>query len=257
MIFSKQLKTTERVVTENAPTILTVLGVAGTVATAVLTARAAWKAGIKIEDHESARRIKSEEPMTKVEKTKACWQLFVVPAVVGVGTCGAIIMAQRINAKRAAALMAGYAVLESRYSEYTDKAKEALGVNKEKKIRDEMAQDRVNESGHKADRIVIIEGNEVLCHEAWTDRYFKCNMEKIRRAEADVNAALRNNMGGIGLSEVYDMLDIPHTSESDNFGWKQGQKVEFLITTTTTPDDRPCISFDYDPMPEHDVWRYV
>lgn len=261
MIFSDQLKKAEKVVSANAPVILTAVGVAGTVATAILTARAAWKAGIAVEDHESARRIKSEEPMTKVEKAKVCWQLFVIPAAVGVGTCGAIVMAQHINAKRAAALVGAYAVLDNRYSEYTEKAKEALGVNKEKKIRDEMAQERVDKSNVDTSKIVIIEGNEVLTHEAWTGRFFKSNMEALRRAENDVNMRLRNG-DAVTLSDIYDMLSIPHTEHSDDFGWAPGDsakhtnKVEFGISTVEH-DGRPALSFDYDPMPEHDFWRYV
>jgi hypothetical protein len=258
MIFNDQLKKAERVVTANGPAILTAVGVAGTVATAVLTARAAWKASRIVEDHESAKRIKSEDPLTKVEKVQLCWQLFVIPTTVAVGTCAAIVMAQRINAKRAAALMAGYAVLESRYSEYTDKAKQALGVNKDKKIRDEMAEERFKKQSPDVASVILMSGEQVF-HEAWTGRPLPCTMEKLKRAENDMNARLIRD-DAVSLSSLYDMLGLAHTSESDNFGWNRGTielKPTAIMHTDEAGTERAVISFDYDPAPSPEFWRYV
>src|SRR5689334_17562616 len=106
---------------ENASVLLTAGGVVGTVATAVLTGRAAVQATYKIGE-ETAKRVDEFErannrpvensgeieALTKWEKTTLTAVYFIPPVLLGGATIASIVMANRVSAKNAAALAAAY-----------------------------------------------------------------------------------------------------------------------------------------------------
>src|SRR5205814_1440714 len=104
----------------------------------------------------------------------------------GVGTIGAIIFANRISSKRAAALAAAYAISEGRFSEYKEKMKEKMGIQKEKKFADEITQERVN-ANPPTGSVLVLGAGDVLCRDEFTGRYFRSTVETIKRAENEVN----------------------------------------------------------------------
>lgn len=261
MKFSSMLKAAEKVIVTNGPMILTGIGVVGTVATTVFAVKATFTAAEKISDAQFAKSVKEgfeNAEVSRGDKVKMCWQLYVLPVTLAVGTCGAIVMAQRINAKRAAALVAGYMALESRYTNYTDRAKEALGIDIDKKVRDELAQEQY-EKDLPPRTVMIIDGNDVLCHEAWTGRVFRSTKDSLERLERFINVQLSAGKD-VTLSDVYDRLGIPRTVESDNFGWNgdgiTGLHVEIRISGVEH-EGKPALSFDYDPIPTYDTGRHL
>jgi hypothetical protein len=119
---------TQQLLKDNSATILTAGGVVGTVATAVLTGKAAFKAaevilaeeGARLE--ENARRANKSidvqvEPLTTIEKAKMVWPHFVPPVLTGSATIGSIIMANRMSAQKAAALAAAYGLAVNKTNE--------------------------------------------------------------------------------------------------------------------------------------------
>src|SRR4051794_33569662 len=87
----------QQLLKDNSTTLLTAGGVVGTVATAVLTGRAGYKAaeiilaeeGARLE--ENLRRADKSidvkiEPLTRVEKVKMVWPHFVPPVLTGSAT---------------------------------------------------------------------------------------------------------------------------------------------------------------------------
>lgn len=255
------LKSIEEVVVKNAPAILTGVGVVGTLATAVLTARSTFKAAQVIDDARFAKRIKEkaeDAELTNQDKMQLTWKFFLLPAGVAVTTCAATIMAQHINAKRAAALIAGYAVIEGRYNDYVERAKEFMGVEEAEDL-----QERVEGLNPEVEpkQMIIIEGSDVLMHEAWTGRTYRGNLESLKMAENDVNYKLQKEEG-VSLNDIYDRLGIPHTSDSESFGWLGGEgpnhvkRIKFNVKPIETDEGKPALSFDYDPSPDYDFWRY-
>lgn len=242
MDFSKLFKHGEQIVTENATAILTGVGVVGTVATAVLTGRASCKAVKLLADDDSL----SEEDLAKMsimEQTKRVWPHFIPPVGMGVATVTAIIFANRISSKRAAALAAAYGLSEKAFHDYKEKALQHLGIKKEESLRDEIAQDRVNLNPIEGQTIIIGDG-EVLCYDAITARYFKCSMERIRQAENKVNYEIIHQ-NAASLSSFYDEIGLPPTSYSDDVGWNLDNLIQMMYSTTITADGRPCIVIDF------------
>src|SRR3954463_11681376 len=85
---------------ENATTLLTAGGVVGTVATAVLTRRATCKA-VEIIQDESYENIEGTDKLkviflSKTERVKLVWPLYIPPVLTGGLTVGSIIMANRM-----------------------------------------------------------------------------------------------------------------------------------------------------------------
>lgn len=247
MDFSKVSKSVELMVTENSTAILTGVGVVGTIATAVLTGRASFKA-VEIIDRERNTRvadtgvcIESEFPIT--QKAKLVWPLYLPAVGMGTATVTSIIFANRISSKRAAALAAAYGLSDKAFHEYKEKTLQHLGIKKEESLRDEIAQDRVNLNPIEG-QTIIIGDSEVLCYDAVTGRYFKSNMETIRQAENKINYEIIHQ-NAASLSSFYDEIGLPPTTYSDEVGWNLDNLLEMMYSTTITADGRPCIVIDF------------
>jgi Family of unknown function (DUF6353) len=237
---------------DNAAALLTAGGVVGTVATAVLTARATFKAAEVI----SEKEVESFNPATKdvklldtKEKVMLVWPLYIPPVVTGGATIASIIMSNRISAQKAAALAAAYGLAERNFAEYKDKVSEKLTGPKQIAVDDEIAQDRVNRTpGHEG--IVVVEG-EVLCFDEPTGRYFRSTMENINKAVNTTNAEILHH-DHASASFFYEELDLPATTWTDEVGWNTDQLLELKFSTVLSPDGRPCIAIDFKYLPKVD-----
>jgi hypothetical protein len=209
-----------------------------------LAATASFKAAYVIE-REQRRLDKHEKshPLDKKEKAKLIWQLYIPTTVSTVLTIGCIIGGARIGTKRAAAAYSLLTVSEQAFVEYKEKVVEQIGEKKEQKVRDEIAQDRVNQSSPQAG-VVIVSAGQVLCYEMHTGRYFNCDMETIRKAQNTINAKLIREMEA-SLSDFYYLVGLPPTSYSSGTGWNSDKMLELSFSTVLSDDGRPCISFEY------------
>lgn len=240
------LKQAKRVTSDNAPTILTAVGVTGLVTTAVLTGQASFKAAeiLAVRHHEL---VDGEfEPLPFVEKAKIIgpdlWKFYVPAVGTGALAIACMISANRIQTRRAAALASAYSLSQQFFKEYKDKVLEKLGDKKEQEICDEVAQDRV--SHHPVPGEVVIVTGQVLCFDARTGRYFNSDLESLRKAENDINYEI-NNSYYASLGDFYDLIGLPPTDESNEVGWNSDTKFTIDYSTTMSPDGRPCISISF------------
>lgn len=212
---------------------MTALGVSGTITTAYLAAQAGMK-------HE---RIIARTPKAPwQEDAKLVWKLYIPPAVSAAVTIGCIIGAAKVSARRTAAITAAYSIGEKAFTEYKEKVIEKIGENKERAVRDEIAQERVEKNPPQS--VIVAGSGSVLCFEMYTGRYFTSDMETLRKAQNDINAKLMNNMYAT-LSDFYYFIDLPYTSYSSDMGWETGRLMELQFSTTMSEDSRPCLAFEY------------
>lgn len=232
---------------ENSTTILTGVGIAGTVTTAYLTGSASFKAA-RLLDQAKEESLDNDNvavlhELTPAAKVKVVWRLYVAPITVGLISVASIILAHKISAKRIAALTIAAGISDRALHEYKTKVVERFGETKTRNIHDEIAQDRV--SGQPLTREVLAVGTgEVLCYDMHTGRYFTSTVEDIKRAENKLNHELLNHMYA-SLTEFYDIIGLPPTSYSDNVGWNMNNQVEVVFSTVMSPDQRPCIAIDF------------
>jgi hypothetical protein len=239
-------------VNDNSTTILTGMGVAGTVTTAYLTGRATFKAARLIQEEELKREIRKNTEnadnsegikLSKVQKVKLVWHLYIYPVGACATTVACIIVANKIASKKIAALTVASGISERALQEYKAKVEEKFTQRQATNVRDEIAQDRVNK--HPLSREVILAGTgEVLCFDMYSGRYFQSSVEEIKRAENKVNYNLNNFMHA-SLSEFYEEVGLPPTTFSDQVGWNANNRVEVVLSGVLSPDNRPCMAVDF------------
>ena len=244
------MKQAQALITTNAPAILTGVGVVGVAGTAYFTGRASFKAADVLQREKNKRSVQgitdnTTEELTVKEKALLIWTLYLPAAGVASATIVAIIYANRINAKRMAALLTAYAATDRAYSEYKDKVKEHLTGTKEEKIRSEIAQDRVNQEYGNSEQIFSPLDGKVLIREDYTGRYFWSSIDEVDRATNDINMHVIKEKSA-RLSDFYDLLGLDHVSTSDYFGFTTEEPMELNWTTCTSPDGKLAVhSFEY------------
>ncbi len=243
-----------RYMKENSSAILTAGGVIGTVATAVLSGRAAVKAQDLVYEKElrdSTTEGGGLKLLSKTEKVALVWPQFIPPVIVGTATIGSIVAANYMSARRAAALAAAYGMSQKQLEEYKAKVTEKLTGPKRQAIDDEIAQDRVTNNPPKDKEVIILAGGDVLCYDMLTGRYFRSTVEQVRKAESKINADLVNHQYA-SLSSFYDEIGLPATNFTDTVGWgihNQDLPLAVQLSTIMTPDDKPCVAIDFDTQP--------
>lgn len=251
-------KSTQKLVVDNAPVILTAIGVTGTITTAYLTGKASFKASYLIHELEhnvrEGKRANLISDVTNRERVELVWKLYIPAVGVGAFTVLSIVFANRIGTRRAAAMAVAYSLSEKALLEYKDKVVETFGQHKEQKIRDEIAQDRVLANPVGNQQVIVTGTGDVLCMDAHSGRYFQSSMETMKKAQNDTNYEVLNN-GYASLSDFYNRLGLANTKVSDDMGWNSDKLLELTFSTTMSDEDRPCIVMDFSVAPVRNFFR--
>lgn len=236
MNLSEILTKVQKSLKTNSPEILTALSVSGVVGTAYLTAKASFQAKGLLESQAPDLSIK--------ERTKIVWKCYIPAGLSGAFTIGCIIGASNANGRRTTAAVTAYSLTEKAFSEYKEKVVEELGKGKDQKIRDEIAQDKVNKKPPTSQEVIIVGPGHVLCCELFTRRYFRSDMELLRKAQNIINSRVVSDLY-VSLDEFYDLVGLEGTSNSDKIGWNSDKLMELQFSTCLSEGGEPCLAFDY------------
>ena len=243
----------ERVAIDNAPAILTAVGVTGTVTTAIFAGRGAFKAAELIREKEAVEGTADDAKQRLIDRTKLTWTLYIPAVGVGSATVACILFANQIGTRRAAAMAAAYSMSEKAFTEYREKIVEKIGESKEQEARDEIAQERV-ERNPLGSQVVVVSEREVLCFDQYTGRYFKSSMEELKQAQNKINyRMIRENYAS--LNDFYDCIGLDWVPTGDDLGWNSDQMLELSFTTVLSEDQRPCIAIDFNTVPVRNFYR--
>ena len=248
MSFGTVVRTAKNALADNSPAILTGLGVASVFTTAILAVKATPEALRRIWDAESEHN----RNISTLEKVKLVWPLYVPAAVTGVSGTVCIITANRISSRRIAVAMGALTISENSYREYQEKTKAVVGEKQETKIREEIAQDQVDERISTSGQIVI-PPNKQLCVDAFTGRVFFSDHESLRKAQNDVNQmALHEN--GVALNEFYNQIGLEGIPIGYDLGWSTDDLLELKLTSCLVENGDPAIhvAFTRDPVIDYD-----
>ena len=210
------LRKAEKMIKRNAPVILSTIGAAGVVGTAVLTAKATPKALMLLEQ---AKEEKNEE-LTKFEKVVAVAPAYIPAVLVGVSTVACIFGAHVLNKKQQAALASAYALLNSSYQEYKEKVQELHGEEGEKEIRTELAKDKAKEQD-----VEDQDDGKTLFYDEYSKRYFRATNEAILRAEYEINKEVTTNYYAT-INEYYKLVGLDPIDGGDIIGWTSSMMYE-------------------------------
>lgn len=253
-IISKSAKSLGRSIDRNSPTILTALGVGGLITTVILAVKATPKALEALEYEKEFRSTeygedRDLEPLEVVETT---WRFYIPTAAMGLVTIGCIIGSNHISLRRNAALASLFSITETTLREYQEKVKEQIGEKKEEKIREEIAQDRIDKNP-KDEKTVILTGNgQYLCFDSFSSRYFRSDIESLRKAENQFNQKLLRE-GWLGINEFYYDIGLEPIELGDEFGWiAERSLLEMRFNTKMAKESsEPCLVIDYSVTPNH------
>lgn len=266
----KLVKSATATLSKHSPEILTSIGIAGMVTTAVMVGMATPKA-VKLLEEEKARQneeLLSKEntddasecpPITKLkfqDTVKTTWKCYLPAVVTGAVSIGCLIGASSVNARRNAVLATAYSLSETAFSEYKAKVGETVGEKKEKTIRNEIAKERIAKNPIKSSEVIVTQKGETLCYDSLSGRYFKSDIEKIRKAENELNRNLVNEMY-ISLNEFYYELGLNRTKLGDDLGWNiDDGLLDISFSSQLTEDGTPCLVMDYCVSPRYDYRRF-
>lgn len=256
-------------INKRSPEILTGVGIAGMITTTVLAVRATPKALRlieKAEDHGIGISSKEGDPdwkyrpLTKLEVIKVAWKPY-IPAVLTCGlSIGCLIGAQSVNTRRITAISTAYKLSETALTEYKAKVIETIGEKKEHVIRDKVAQQKVDDHPITKSEVIVTGGGDVIFLEPVSMRYFKSDIETVRKIINDLNYRLTTGAEEyISLSEFYDEIGLSHTSNSDDIGWnlyRDGQ-IEIEMSATKTDKGEPCLMLGYGVSPRYDYTKLM
>lgn len=244
----------QKATADNAPTILTALGVTGLVTTAVLTGKASFKAAEVIRDEEDKH---STENATFQMMTRECveltWKHYIPAVGTGAVSIACIVCANHISTRRTAALASAYSIAQEGFREYREKVLDKVGETKEKAIRDEVAQDSVTKNPPPS--TLILTDDNVLCKDAHSGRYFQSTLEDLKKAANDTNYQILGN-DYASLTDYWERIGLSKTSESDEIGWNTDCQLEVLYGSALDDKNRPCITVDFRTIPTRGYYSF-
>ena len=255
---SKVCKDARKFVSERSPEILTGLGIAGMITSTVLAVRATPKA-LELVADERERRYSEEDdtPLTSVDVVKVAWKPYVPSIVIGGVSIGCLIGASSVSSKRNAALAAAYNLSTTALSEYKEKVLETVGEKKEQNIREKVSEERVRKHPVEDSEVYDTRRGNTLCFDPLSARYFRCDIDDIKRAELAVKERLLNDIcGSVSVNEFYDEIGLPHTMVGDSIGWSTDTMIKIHISAHMTDKNIPSAVIDYEVEPQYGFDRY-
>lgn len=245
-------KSVRTVINKRSPEILTGIGIAGMITTSVLAVRATPKALIIIEEKKDEECV---DKLTPVETMKAAWSCYIPAALTGAVSVACLIGASSVNVRRNAALATAYTLSESALKEYQEKVIETIGEKKEQSVRDSIAQDRLDRDPVSSREVIITERGNTLCYDVTSGRYFKSDIDKLKKAENELNRRMRDEMY-ISLNDFYYEIGINYTSVGDDLGWNIDHGyIDLQFTSRLADEGTPCLVIDYQVAPRYEYNR--
>lgn len=259
-----------------SPEILTGIGIVGMISTTVLAVRATPKALVLLENKKrdiKLARIRearesgdkhtdgSELKLTVLETVKTTWKCYIPAVVTGACSTACLVGASSVNARRNAALAAAYAISETALSDYKEKVFETLGEKKAEEVKDAIARDKIEKNPVDQQKIIITDKGNTLCYDHLSGRYFKSDVEQIRRAVNSLNERLLFDEH-VCLNEFYDEIGLEEIYPiGDTLGWTVNPDssdkglIQLEFSSQLANGDTPCIVVGFSNPPIYEYCR--
>lgn len=240
------IKKVGKKVADESPSILVGLGVSGFVTTVGMAIRQTTKVVYLLQDEEEFRE-ENKLPSVYIPKEtiKVAWKYYISTALVGLASIGCFVGANSISLRRHAALASLYSLTEATLKEYQEKVVEEIGKKKEEKIRDSIIQDRMDKNPISDNQVIILGKGETLFYDTLSGKYFKSEIETIRRIINDFNQALLTEMYKT-LNDFYFELGLEPTVLGSSMGWTTEKGLlDIRFVAKLASDSTPCIALEY------------
>ena len=243
-----------RLIKANAPAILTASACVGTVATAILTAKSTTLAIEKIADYCEAN-LRSPEDLSWKEKFSVSYRVYIPPAIAGVCTLVSIVAANRIQYARGAAFALAYSGSEAAFRRYREAVSDVVKPKDVQKITSRVAEKSVQEAEKPIPGTVLVSSSgDVLCYDVFSGRYFRSDIETIRRVENNINGQL-NTESYASLNEFYTGLGLPPIAAGELVGWSDPNSLSVEFGSQLTEKGEPVLTVDFLVSPKENYFK--
>ena len=237
----------------NTPGILVGVGIVGMVGTTVLAVKATPKAITLIE---AKKRELEVDSLTPIETVKTTWKCYIPATVTGVMSTACLIGASSVSARRNAALATAYNLTKVALNDYKDAVVETIGEKKEQIVRDAVAKKKVERDPVTNTEVIVTERGTTLCYDAVFGRYFRSDIDTIKRAVNELNRSIVSSMYA-SLNEFYDEIGLPPIDIGDKLGWNldDGQ-IEVDFSSQLAVDGTPCLVIQFNVAPDYGYSKF-
>lgn len=244
------IKNAQFIVSKHSPEILTGLGIAGMITTTILAVKATPKAIRLIEDYEESI-LCDHEKIKPAVAVKLTWKCYIPAAVTGTVSIACLIGASSVNVRRNTALATAYKLSETALTEYRDKVVETIGEKKEKTIKEAIAKDKIEKNPVNQQNVIVTGKGDTLCYDHLFGRYFKSDIEKLRKIENELNRRMRDEMY-ITLNEFYYEVGLDAVDAGDLIGWNIDRGyIELEFSSHLASNGTPCLDINFSVPPTY------
>lgn len=209
---------------KHANLIFGILGVAGVAGTAVCSSIATKNAVDILREHEN-------ENLTTKDKIKLVWPEYIWTGIVGVGTCGSIILSNVVSAKKAAALSAALIItkeqLDTTRAVFDDYRQETLKYlpqdpDEQKKLQKIIERRPKLEEGEKPKYIKDRMGDILHFKEVDTGIEYDCRLIDFEKGLLEANSLMidQDYCSMNIFHELIPNVDIPIAEIGWDIGWQ-------------------------------------
>lgn len=250
---NKTIRKIIRGVKKETPLILSCISAIGTIATGVLASFGTEKA---------IKAIEASGAETKAEKAKVGWKYYIPAVISGAASIACTFGSQGMNTKRQADLAGAYIFADQTLKRYKKVMKENYGVDIDKVVKEQFAQDAYNAAPIEKER-----EDTLLFWEPHYDGYFERTMEEVRDAEYQFNRKLVKT-GEASVNDFLHFLGLDEKEIGDALGWsidffddtdfgdeESGRWVDFEHRLLTLDDGLECymILTSTEPTADYDL----
>lgn len=248
---TKFVKNTSAVLKKHQPVILTGLGITGFFTMACMAVSVTPKALDRMAEIKEDHAEDTDKKAYAKDVVKKVVPLYIPAAVVGGLSTACVIGANKVNSRRTAALATAYSLSESALKEYQEKVIETVGEKKEQAIRDAVAKDTIDRNPVSTREVILTEKGNTLCYDGISGRYFKSDIDTIRKIENELNRRMISEMY-ISLNEFYDEIGLSHVDLGEDLGWNVDRGfIELGFSSHLTDDGTPCLAINYKVVPRY------
>ena len=134
--------------------------------------------------------------------------------------------------------------------EYQSKVVEKIGEKKEQEVRDDIDRDRISRNPVNNSQVIVTGRGDTLCYDKLSGRYFRSDIEKLRRLENQINKNIISYMF-VSLNEVYEDMGLEGIELGEGQGWDVDHPLEFRFSAQLADNNDPCIVVGYATEPRY------
>lgn len=249
------VKNTQTFFKKHNAEILMGVGIGGMFTTIGLAVTATPKAIKLIEAEKKAKEV---EQLTPIETVKVCWKPYIPAALTCVASTACLIGSSSLSAKRTTVIATAYNLSQTAFAEYRDKVIETIGEQKERMVRDKVAEEQLKKHPVDSKEIIITGTGKTRCLDSVSGRRFESDIESLRRVENILNKQL-NSHDYVSLNELYAELNLDTLYPfGEDLGWNiEDGLIEFQFSSQLDTDGIPCLVLNYNYAPRYDYSKYL